>query len=567
MVKRLVGPYYAEKRELDAHVPAHAFNTAASSATRGARSVDMARRGYKGDELLALADPSARDVDPEDLAGAAEAEDGTRAATTGSEWREDSDADVGRSELRTRAQAPAVSFDDGVYEGRPVSRRDMERRLAAEARVLPYESDSSDASDGSVGRAAPQPRKRGRGGAAAVSRGDGGDSDDIGGESDEDEGDSSGSEDEAEARAVDQVPAVAAAVEEQLRALEDEDALVTMKTKKPAVNEADTATHARNATVLWEHVLEARIALQPALRASNRLPQPAWRDAFVEAPPIGVGSARDARVAAQAADENRAALDGAAADARGVLDVALELQEALRQTSSFAGTVNRLPRARRPRGGSIGDGEDSGDSSSEDDSDAEPAAGSGPRGATSADYWGAVEGSWAALGPKLEATIDEWNNKLKYSSGASEKKLKLLQSSVTEQVDAVLANKERILARAHLRRDDANVLGADVALRGAEGSADERDEETFDDSEFYSQLLKSFVEANAANGGAALDATVAAKRRKAKRRKTVDRRASKGRKLRYTVHEKLVNFMAPRPRDATAMAVADSLYGSVFASS
>lgn len=30
-----------------------------------------------------------------------------------------------------------------------------------------------------------------------------------------------------------------------------------------------------------------------------------------------------------------------------------------------------------------------------------------------------------------------------------------------------------------------------------------------------------------------------------KRRKTVDRRASKGRKLRFHVHDKLVNFMAP----------------------
>jgi protein AATF/BFR2 len=30
-----------------------------------------------------------------------------------------------------------------------------------------------------------------------------------------------------------------------------------------------------------------------------------------------------------------------------------------------------------------------------------------------------------------------------------------------------------------------------------------------------------------------------------KRRKAVDRRASKGRKLRFHVHDKLVNFMAP----------------------
>jgi protein AATF/BFR2 len=35
-----------------------------------------------------------------------------------------------------------------------------------------------------------------------------------------------------------------------------------------------------------------------------------------------------------------------------------------------------------------------------------------------------------------------------------------------------------------------------------------------------------------------------------KHRKAVDRRASKGRKLRYHVHEKLVNFMAPVENDA-----------------
>ncbi|XLS97860.1 hypothetical protein HN51_040595 [Arachis hypogaea] len=32
-----------------------------------------------------------------------------------------------------------------------------------------------------------------------------------------------------------------------------------------------------------------------------------------------------------------------------------------------------------------------------------------------------------------------------------------------------------------------------------------------------------------------------------KKRKIVDRRASKSRKIRYNAHEKIVNFMAPQP--------------------
>ncbi len=48
-----------------------------------------------------------------------------------------------------------------------------------------------------------------------------------------------------------------------------------------------------------------------------------------------------------------------------------------------------------------------------------------------------------------------------------------------------------------------------------------------------------------------------------KRRKQVDRRASKGRKLRYHVHEKLVNFVAPR-QPAVEPAFAAQLFANLF---
>lgn len=47
-----------------------------------------------------------------------------------------------------------------------------------------------------------------------------------------------------------------------------------------------------------------------------------------------------------------------------------------------------------------------------------------------------------------------------------------------------------------------------------------------------------------------------------KRRKLVDRRASKGRKLRYHVMEKLVGFMAPA--ELVAPPFAEQLFGNLF---
>eukprot|EP00955_Chlamydomonas_euryale_P090776 364569-Chlamydomonas_euryale.AAC.30 len=85
-------------------------------------------------------------------------------------------------------------------------------------------------------------------------------------------------------------------------------------------------------------------------------------------------------------------------------------------------------------------------------------------------------------------------------------------------------------------------------------------EHSYDDGEFYQQLLREFLtrEGAAAGGGGA------AARAGAKRRKVVDRRASKGRKIRYHVHEKLVSFMAPAPGELPAFA--EQLFANLFGS-
>ena len=57
---------------------------------------------------------------------------------------------------------------------------------------------------------------------------------------------------------------------------------------------------------------------------------------------------------------------------------------------------------------------------------------------------------------------------------------------------------------------------------------------------------------------------MAAAAKPAKRRKVVDRRASKGRKLRYHVQQPLVNFCAPVDMEVPAWA--EKVFGQLFAS-
>lgn len=80
--------------------------------------------------------------------------------------------------------------------------------------------------------------------------------------------------------------------------------------------------------------------------------------------------------------------------------------------------------------------------------------------------------------------------------------------------------------------------------RGPDGNP-----EIFDDTDFYGMLLKALVDSRMVDGnsvGGEIRWAAAAQRQKQKMRKgkEVDTKASKGRKLRYTVHDRLVGFCA-----------------------
>lgn len=115
---------------------------------------------------------------------------------------------------------------------------------------------------------------------------------------------------------------------------------------------------------------------------------------------------------------------------------------------------------------------------------------------------------------------------------------KTAPSGVVDVITETLrADAEKLLARTRSSR---------LASDDDEGHI-ENNIEVFDDTDFYQQLLHDIIESRGSgvNGGAEPEWIRRQKASKAKRRKTVDVKASKGRKLRYQVHEKLQNFMVP----------------------
>lgn len=91
----------------------------------------------------------------------------------------------------------------------------------------------------------------------------------------------------------------------------------------------------------------------------------------------------------------------------------------------------------------------------------------------------------------------------------------------------------------------------------------DNDETKFDDSKVYQQLLKEFVANSASNSGK--ESTRIKQQRSAQNnKKKVDRKASKGRKLRYKEMPKLVNFTFPLSRPNMSNLNQDEWFQSLF---
>jgi protein AATF/BFR2 len=95
---------------------------------------------------------------------------------------------------------------------------------------------------------------------------------------------------------------------------------------------------------------------------------------------------------------------------------------------------------------------------------------------------------------------------------------------------------------------------------------EESQSKPFDDTKVYQQLLKEFVSSHAQSTAAQTSLTQwrQQQQKQQSQKKPVDRRASKGRKLRYTVLPKLVNFTFPQSRPTSQALDQDAWFKSLL---
>jgi protein AATF/BFR2 len=169
--------------------------------------------------------------------------------------------------------------------------------------------------------------------------------------------------------------------------------------------------------------------------------------------------------------------------------------------------------------------------------------------------------------------LEKWNRKVQTTTGI-QKQFKAVNQSIVSQFEQLLADKERLIKRTQLKRSDYKSLGKqEVEKKEEEEHVDQHlanyDPEIFDDTDFYQQLLKELIESRMSetDDPIALSmkwATFKALQQKNKKKKVVDTKASKGRKIRYHVHEKIQNFMVPIEMGTWHEEMTNELFKSLF---
>ncbi|ENN79260.1 protein AATF [Dendroctonus ponderosae] len=170
-------------------------------------------------------------------------------------------------------------------------------------------------------------------------------------------------------------------------------------------------------------------------------------------------------------------------------------------------------------------------------------------------------------------TLENWNAKTRISITKNSGQ----PHSVVDQIEHILRDKEKLRKKSQLKKTEYKILGEEsepqTLLESNEDNGDTKQQmeeyntEIFDDTDFYHQLLRELIECKSADMTDPVQLgrqwiQLQALRSKMKRK--IDTKATKGRKIRYAVHSKLVNFMASNENQPWTEEATVELYNSLF---
>ncbi|XP_053223469.1 protein AATF isoform X2 [Podarcis raffonei] len=294
----------------------------------------------------------------------------------------------------------------------------------------------------------------------------------------------------------------------------------------------------KNQIALWDQLLEGRIKLQKVLLTANQLPQP---DTFLEF------KKRGGQEFAAALKNNHKAL-------KALLRTLVDLQDEL--LHQYSGTRHLVDgeQGKEDSNEEIPSGDDDDDQAEMEDKERKRKLGMD-------DYPEFAAKRFADFRSYRNSTLQKWHDRTKLASGKLGKGFGAFERSILTQIDHILMDRERLLRRTRTKRSAYRVLGKlqpapeplpDTLPGQAEAlppttsnaHLKDLDEEIFDDDDFYHQLLRELIERKTSsldpNDQVAMGRQwLAIQKLRSKIRKKVDKKASKGRKIRTELYRSL----------------------------
>jgi len=162
--------------------------------------------------------------------------------------------------------------------------------------------------------------------------------------------------------------------------------------------------------------------------------------------------------------------------------------------------------------------------------------------------------------------IKKWNDKTRITTGSLTKGS---SQTTLKQIEFAMSDISKLRKRTQLKRSEYNVIGK---FSPNEDNDDRRiheyDPEIYDDDDFYHQLLRDLIEYKSSDVTNPIQLSkqwIQLQNMRKKIKRKIDTRATKGRRVRYNVHNKLVNFMAPITMyDTWTDNAKNELYNSLF---
>ena len=290
--------------------------------------------------------------------------------------------------------------------------------------------------------------------------------------------------------------------------------------KQSAAAQQKTATRAKHTLhqkKLWTDVLGVRVHLQPLLEMGNRLPNSHAHGLFHDH-----------------SDENVEAFASTLDSLTNLLRTCVSVSETLSRQHA---DIKALPQTRKRK----------------------------RQASATEDLWDEMDTNYENFTPYRDAVLSRWNSKTQLQSGVSlNKKFKVVNQGILSQINSILSDESRLLKRTRTRRTEVSIIGEDLRTPRTEEQQGENevDAEIFDDTDFFKHYRSEYLESTM-SGDDFVNLSNSYATKRMKKKKKIDTKATKGRRLKYVVMTKLQNFCAPEHVRRPTIDV-DVLLGSLF---